>query len=476
MPRAVVVGGSLAGLTTAFALARVGWDVDVIERDPLPDAPDVETAFAHHPRPAVPQAGHSHNLFGAVYATWRDRAPDVVEALQKSGIGLLRVIEHAPPVVAASPPEQGDDDLVGLTTRRSTYEWALRRIVVQLPNVTPRVANVVGLAGERGAVPTVTAVRTDAGTVEADLVVDASGRRTSSSAWIVALGGREAPFESQSCEASYYTRYFRMYDAEASWPALNRGVAAGGQYQAHFGVCMPADHGAFSITLVVPPYAEPLRALRHPAVFDAVTQATPMVAPWWEFGTAISDVRIMAGFRNSARPEVAAAPYARNFVVLGDALMHTDPTFARGISVATMSAFHLADVVTDFVDPMDREAAWRSYLTDQVLTRYADVLDRSNERDASWTAVWSGDAPTQKPFAGDLAWMDVVRAMRVDATVWRTISRYLQVLARFEDTVSPELLDRVRELRDAGELPPVPMGPSADELRAVVEPALSAVG
>src|SRR2546423_9918865 len=100
MPRAVVVGGSLAGLTTALALSRVGWQVDVIERDPLPDAADAELAFAHHPRSAVPQAGHSHNFFAAVSVTLRDRAPDVLEKLLDHGVRPLHMRSFPPPMLA----------------------------------------------------------------------------------------------------------------------------------------------------------------------------------------------------------------------------------------------------------------------------------------------------------------------------------------------------------------------------------------
>ena len=36
MMRAVVVGGSLGGLTAALVLRDQGWDVDVLERSPNP--------------------------------------------------------------------------------------------------------------------------------------------------------------------------------------------------------------------------------------------------------------------------------------------------------------------------------------------------------------------------------------------------------------------------------------------------------
>jgi 2-polyprenyl-6-methoxyphenol hydroxylase-like FAD-dependent oxidoreductase len=473
MPRAVVVGGSIAGLTTAFALARAGWDIDVIERDPLPDATNAEEAFAHHPRPAVPQAGHSHSLFGAAYATWRDRAPQVLDALHADGVGLLRVADRMPPALVGVASQPGDEDFVGLRTRRSTYEWSLRRIVASHPSVRLRVAAVQALVGEVGSVPLITGVRVGDSIVDADLVVDASGRRTSSDDWITSLGGRSAPFEAQECAATYYTRYFRMHDPSAQWPVLNRGIASGGQYQAHFGVCMPADHDAFSITLVVPPLAEPLRSLRYPDAFDAVARITPMVAPWMDFGTPISDVRIIAGFRNSIRRDVVTAPYAHNFIVIGDAFMHTDPTFARGISVATMTAFRLAEVVSDFSDPADRDAAWRSVLTECAVARYDDVFTRIGERNDLWKATWNGDVRQPAPIDGDLVWADVARAAAVDETVWRAVARYLQVLATYDEMITPALLDRVRLLRDAGDLPPVPAGPTPDELTAALEPTLA---
>src|SRR4051794_25187803 len=36
MSRAIVVGGSLGGLTAALILRDQGWDVDVVERSPIP--------------------------------------------------------------------------------------------------------------------------------------------------------------------------------------------------------------------------------------------------------------------------------------------------------------------------------------------------------------------------------------------------------------------------------------------------------
>jgi 2-polyprenyl-6-methoxyphenol hydroxylase-like FAD-dependent oxidoreductase len=278
-------------------------------------------------------------------------------------------------------------------------------------------------------------------------------------------------WESQDAQAVYYTRYYRRRDPDGSWLPLNRGVVASGQFAAYSALALPADAGTFSITLVVPSYAAELRALRDTAAFDAFVGATPIIRNWGDRDYAVptTEVRVMAGFRNSIRRDLLGAPYARGLVMLGDAFMHTDPAFARGISVATMSAFALADVVREHSDPADREAAWTAFLTHEVCPRHDDVVARDAERNAAWAAAWSGEPPPSlPPYAGDVMWADIARATAVDLHVWHALQRWLHVLDRVDEAMTPEVLDRVRALRDAGALPDLPAGPSPDDLRAAV--------
>src|SRR5688572_15386626 len=175
MARVVVVGAGVAGLGTALALGRAGHDVTVVERDATPLPPDPDAAFWWDRRGA-PQVRHSHAFLARLRNLLRDRHPDVLQALLDAGATELRFTERLPDTLLDQSPREGDEDLVALACRRTTFEWVLRRAVLAAPHVELRDGVTVdGLTADGGRV---TGVRTTEGeTVEADLVVLAGGRR-----------------------------------------------------------------------------------------------------------------------------------------------------------------------------------------------------------------------------------------------------------------------------------------------------------
>ena len=92
--RAVVIGGSIAGLAAARLLTRHFSRVVVVERDVRPDVAIAEAAFAVWDRPSVPQFRHSH----AFLARLRLEEGAVVRA-------TIRHVGHevAPDTADASP-------------------------------------------------------------------------------------------------------------------------------------------------------------------------------------------------------------------------------------------------------------------------------------------------------------------------------------------------------------------------------------
>src|SRR4051812_5539847 len=177
----VVVGAGVGGLGTALALSRQGHDVTVLERDTTPLPHDPDEAFEWDRRGA-PQVRHSHAMLARLRNLLRDRYPDVLEALYAAGVTDWPLTVNLPPTIDDPSPQPGDDDLVMLACRRTTFEWVLRRTVLAAPHVALLDGVVVdGLLGEHGAVR---GVRTDSGPFDADLVVAANGRRGDVPAWL----------------------------------------------------------------------------------------------------------------------------------------------------------------------------------------------------------------------------------------------------------------------------------------------------
>ena len=187
MSRVVVVGAGIAGLGTALALARSGHEVALYERDAAGPPATAAAMWAAWPRPGTPQAHHLHAFPGRVRKLLRERAPDVLRQLL--AIGAREVAGRAPD----GSTEPGDEDLVLLLCRRPVFEGVLRRAVEREPGVRVHPGGVAGglltRHSRRAGVPRIVGVRTAAGEdVRAEVVVDASGRRSRVLAWLAAGG------------------------------------------------------------------------------------------------------------------------------------------------------------------------------------------------------------------------------------------------------------------------------------------------
>jgi 2-polyprenyl-6-methoxyphenol hydroxylase-like FAD-dependent oxidoreductase len=322
--RVEVVGGGIGGLATALFLAPRGHDVTILDRDPadLPAGP--EEAWARWPRRGVPQLRHIHLFNARGRNVLREEAPALLDALHAAGAGRIDL---------GGP---SDDELVRLTCRRTTYEMVLRRAV--LDDARVRFVGDVVVAGLVAEGRRVTGVRSADG-VEwaADLVVDASGRRSLARVWLAALG-LPAPERQEDTEGSVaYTRWYRLRSEPGS--ALVRadlGYAAG--------VVAPADAGMFCVTFGCLPGDPVMARLREPAAFDAAVAATPALAAWTDpdRATCVTGVSSMAD-RNNRMVRLAAG--TAGIVLLGDSAMCTNPGYGRGVGLALFHAQALAGVL-----------------------------------------------------------------------------------------------------------------------------------
>ena len=322
--RVVVIGGSAAGCFAALLLARAGHEVVVVEKDRLELAPDVESAARSAFRTTAPQIVHPHIILARCRQLLIRHLPDVYEHLLSAGVMEAPIATQMPPTLADKAPRPGDEQLTMLMTRRSTFDWVLRRAVVDQPGVTLRRGLAVsGLVARPGEPPCVTGVRTTEGDVPADLVVDAAGRLSPIDHWLKDIGARASASSWAECGVAYFSRHYRLREGTAPpGSPTSRTVEALDEFT--IGI-WGADNG--TMQLVVAPLAvdHRFKTLRYAEVFTAVVRTVPTFAKWLDALEPITDVYAMGGLHNTLRRLVAdGSPVATGLAAIGDSV-YTKP-------------------------------------------------------------------------------------------------------------------------------------------------------
>lgn len=486
----VVIGGSVAGMGVSLALSKRGHRVTVLEADATPLPEDHREAFDTWRRRGSPQTRHSHALLARLRNLIRDHAPELLDELKACGAEELPFTTRARQLFEDPVLVPEDDDVVALACRRITFEWVLRRHVLDSGLVDfrdgVRVTRLESHRPDPAAPPRVTGVRVagPAGeaSIDADLVVDASGRRSKLGEWLPSIGARDVREESSECGIYYTSRFYRLRpDAEP--PPLEGGVVGRDLGYLKVGL-FAGDSRVFSITLAAAPTDEPMRRILRLPGFEAAVEAVPLTAEWADpaLSEPITGVHGMANLTNTRRWLVEdGVPLADGFVAVGDALIHTNPIVGRGCSFAWVGAFALAECVDAYDDPRELALAYDALIERDVVPWY----DLQVTQDADAVAVAEEQLRGEDPFRVENPdgsndprrfMRAVVRdgllpALEEDLVVLRAFSRTINLLDPPGDLLqNPDVMPRILQAyQRRGERVRPRFGPSRDEMLARFE-------
>jgi 2-polyprenyl-6-methoxyphenol hydroxylase-like FAD-dependent oxidoreductase len=356
-------------------------------------------------------------------------------------------------------------------TRRSTLDWVLRRAAAAEPRVTVRcgvkVTGLLAAPGRPGGRPPhVTGVRTDRGDVAADLVVDATGRRSPIDDWLAQIGTRASATWRAECGIAYFSRHYRVRQGAAlPSPLVTRTIVALDEFLVgKWG----GDNGA--VQLVVAPLAADhrFRAAREPRVFTAVLRTVPALAAWLDVMDPITGVFPMGGLDNTLRRLVAdGAPVATGLHAIGDSACTTNPTLGRGLALALSGAADLVDAIGEnAADPAALARALDHLSEAHVAPFYHDQAVIDAARLAMTRHVIFGAPPPRPPAtSGRVTYSQLRAAASRDPTAFRALWRINGMACPPEQVYTdPDVIARTQETLSRPGAAPPPAQPTRDQL------------
>jgi 2-polyprenyl-6-methoxyphenol hydroxylase-like FAD-dependent oxidoreductase len=339
---AVVVGGSLAGLLAARVLSDHFDRVTLVERDRFPAG----AAF----RPGTPQSRHLHVLWTLGLELLEELFPGLEKTL--IGAGAVEIGVPADVLWMTAPGWRDRFDVTRLLTfSRPLLDWAVRTRLTtgaaaldvleghEVTGLVPRGKDVAGVELRSG------------DPIDADLVVDATGRGSRAPSWLAALGYPAPPETLVDPLLGYASRFYAIPPGfDPGWKALYlqadppRTRRTGGLFPQEGGrwICSLSGAGRDYGPTGEEAFLEFARGLRDPVLHEAIRDAEPL-SP-------------ITGFRRTAnhrRHYDRLAAWPRGFVVMGDAACAFNPIYGQGMTVAAISAVELDRCLRE--SPRDRE-------------------------------------------------------------------------------------------------------------------------
>jgi len=333
LKKAVVMGGSIAGLLAARVLSDYFENVTIIERD--------NYAENHKVRNGTPQANHIHLLLAKGKKIFQEFFPELEQDLMENGANKIDFLNDSKYLLPSGWAQRFDSGIITFTCTRTLLENTIRQQIQKIPKIKiEKKIHITSLISEK--LNNVGLQTSDGKKIHADLIVDCTGRNTKTPSWLEDVGYLKPAETKVDSFVGYATRRYIPPKNNRTWKMLvilNKPTT-----NPRTGVIYPIEDGKWLVGLYgigknYPPtdeqgFLEFTKNLENNDLYEALKDATP--------DSEIHGYKVQ-GSRKYHYEDMKRWP--ENFIVLGDAVAVFNPFYGQGMTSSALGAEVLGDML-----------------------------------------------------------------------------------------------------------------------------------